>query len=262
MTDNVRTDQAVAHLTRLLDDPGAHLYADTHVNCHVVPLFDTDVAHLRALLAEYDQLTGKLDHDEVRRLRSLMAELAFERGRQLAKWGDQRHPDGTSLKNDDWRDHVSGQCQRAAAEGRVTWAHILQEEFVEALAEVDPVKIRAELLQVAAVCAAWIGDIDRRHPASPEVHADDPGAELHIDVSIEDGDQVSTWRCPVCKNTVSVRSELLDWARQQIARYAPHTDCQPPEPPPTDSVHDDQADEAEACLADYERGDDDPDLHP
>lgn len=87
-----------------------------------------------------------------------------ERSAQLAKWGDQRHPDGTNLDNAGWREHARSLCQKAAAEGRVTWAHILQEEFVEALAETDPVKIRAELVQVAAVCAAWISDIDRRDP--------------------------------------------------------------------------------------------------
>lgn len=85
-----------------------------------------------------------------------------ERAAQLAKWGDQRHPDGTNLDNAGWREHARKICQQAAAEGRVTWAHILQEEFVEALAEVDPAKIREELVQVASVCAAWISDINRR----------------------------------------------------------------------------------------------------
>jgi hypothetical protein len=85
-----------------------------------------------------------------------------ERARQLDKWGDQRHPDGTNLDNSGWRDHARKICQQAAAEGRVTWAHILQEEFVEALAEVEPEPLRAELIQIAAVCAAWIYDIDRR----------------------------------------------------------------------------------------------------
>jgi hypothetical protein len=100
--------------------------------------------------------------DEARRTRNFLRDVDAERLRQIDKWGDQRHPDGTNLKNSDWRDHVQGQCRRAAAEDRVTWAHILQEEFVEALAEVEPDKIRTELIQVAAVCAAWISDIDRR----------------------------------------------------------------------------------------------------
>jgi hypothetical protein len=89
-------------------------------------------------------------------------EIVRERIAQDAKWGEQNHPDGTNLKNDGWREHARSQCQKAAAEGRVTWAHILQEEFVEALAEVEPDKLRTELVQVAAVAQAWIEAIDRR----------------------------------------------------------------------------------------------------
>jgi hypothetical protein len=35
----------------------------------------------------------------------------------------------------------------------------------EAFAESDPTKLRAELIQVAAICAAWIHDIDQRQVA-------------------------------------------------------------------------------------------------
>jgi hypothetical protein len=43
----------------------------------------------------------------------------------------------------------------------VTWAHILTEEFYEALAEADPEKLREELVQVAAVAVAWVECLDR-----------------------------------------------------------------------------------------------------
>ncbi|MEY9934267.1 hypothetical protein ABH926_008932 [Catenulispora sp. GP43] len=39
---------------------------------------------------------------------------------------------------------------------------MLLEEVYEALAEVDPAALRAELVQVAAVAAAWVEDIDSR----------------------------------------------------------------------------------------------------
>lgn len=97
---------------------------------------------------------------------AVLDEIRVERERQDEKWGEQNHPDGTNLKNDGWRTHAREQCQRAAAEGRVTWAHILQEEFVEALAEVGPAKLRAELIQVAAVAVAWIEALDRRERTS------------------------------------------------------------------------------------------------
>jgi hypothetical protein len=95
---------------------------------------------------------------------SVLGEVAVERARQDARWGEQSHADGTNLDNAEWRDHSRDLTQRAADEGRVTWAHILQEEFVEALAEVEPARIRAELIQVAAVAVAWAEAIDRRTP--------------------------------------------------------------------------------------------------
>ncbi|MEU0665707.1 hypothetical protein ABZ508_26475 [Streptomyces lavendulocolor] len=85
-----------------------------------------------------------------------------ERQRQLAKWGDQRHRDGTRASNREWADEARAACQHAADEDALSWAAILYEEFTEVLAEEDPAKLRAELVQVAAVCAAWISDLDRR----------------------------------------------------------------------------------------------------
>lgn len=92
----------------------------------------------------------------------VLAEVAHERTTQDARWGQQNHPDGTSAENADYAAHVRATCQQAAAEGRVTWAHILTEEVGEAFAETNPAKLRAELLQVAAVAAAWVEAIDRR----------------------------------------------------------------------------------------------------
>ncbi|WP_328860908.1 hypothetical protein [Streptomyces sp. NBC_00306] len=89
-----------------------------------------------------------------------------ERQAQLAKWGEQHHRDGTNLANRDWADHARAACQHAADEDALSWAAILYEEFTEALAETDPVKLRTELVQVAAVCAAWIADIDSRPAGS------------------------------------------------------------------------------------------------
>lgn len=88
-----------------------------------------------------------------------------ERARQIARFGDQRHPDGTDLPGDRARaDNAREVCQAMAQRGQTTWRGILDEEVAEAKAESDPAKLRAELLQVAAVCAAWIYDIDRRTP--------------------------------------------------------------------------------------------------
>ncbi|MFC9429290.1 NUDIX hydrolase [Streptomyces sp. NPDC056987] len=95
--------------------------------------------------------------------RSVLAEIAGERRRQDDKFGTQNHPDGTGLpvyqhSARRYRDHAD----RAAASGTLAWRDVLQEEVHEALAESDPVRLRAELVQVAAVAAAWIEAIDRR----------------------------------------------------------------------------------------------------
>lgn len=89
-----------------------------------------------------------------------------ERQRQLAKFGDQNHPDGTGNKGQqEDADRARQWCEAAFGSGYGTWADILDEEVAEAKAERDPAKLRAELLQVAAVCAAWIWAIDNRPTA-------------------------------------------------------------------------------------------------
>lgn len=98
-----------------------------------------------------------------------MVDVLAERARQDVKWGEQDHPDGTgpglivfgdgagSLeKRARWR------TDTAARYGRLTYEQILTEEWAEAVAQDDPVKLRAELVQVAAVAIAWVEAIDRR----------------------------------------------------------------------------------------------------
>lgn len=96
----------------------------------------------------------------------ILAQVSEERDNQLAKWGEQHHPDGTGSPEQqfqaDWDRQV---CKQADELGRLTWADILQEEVSEAFAEGDAAKLRAELVQVAAVAAAWIEDIDSRDSA-------------------------------------------------------------------------------------------------
>jgi hypothetical protein len=87
----------------------------------------------------------------------------WERFKQDRKFGKQNHPDGTPLEGyiinaDFYRDR----CNKAAAAGRLSWDVIFLEEVYEALSESDPEKLKAELIQVAAVAAAWIEAIDRR----------------------------------------------------------------------------------------------------
>lgn len=96
-------------------------------------------------------------------LRRHMVDLDSERKRQLEKFGDQHHPDGTGLNYQrQLADEERTACQTAFRDGHGTWRHVLDEEVAEAFAESDPARLRAELVQVSAVCAAWIADIDSR----------------------------------------------------------------------------------------------------
>ena len=122
-------------------------------------------------------------------MNDVLTEIAAERKRQDAKWGEQNHSDTDPVilwrltaEGGGWRPDMVAQriaeeheiptgrrarhlCQNAASGGRVTWAHILIEEVAEAVdatVETDPALLRAELVQVAAVAVAWIEAIDRR----------------------------------------------------------------------------------------------------
>lgn len=100
----------------------------------------------------------------VARLSYAEGSIRRERYAQDAKWGPQNYPDGTGISTQD-RDMAASHKRKvddAASNGTLTWRLILLEEVAEAFAENDPAKLRAELVQVAAVATAWIEDIDRR----------------------------------------------------------------------------------------------------
>ncbi len=98
-----------------------------------------------------------------------LVDVLAERARQDAKWGQQDHPDGTGPGTvilgsyaDSMAERAKWRTERSATLGTVTFEEILTEEWAEAVAEDDPVKLRAELVQVAAVAVQWVEAIDRR----------------------------------------------------------------------------------------------------
>lgn len=112
---------------------------------------------------------------------TVLDEIAAEQARQDAKWGQQNHPDydphdiDTVVRNeyafraDRWKEINARRAESGCevkhlfpAESCTAWDGVLLEEVYEALAEEDPAKIRAELIQVAAVAATWVEAIDRR----------------------------------------------------------------------------------------------------
>lgn len=103
----------------------------------------------------------------------VLERVSDERGRQFRKHGDQRHlPNGTG----GWYAGVLARQARAttdanAADGTVTFADVLREEVLEALAESDDEALLEELVQVAAVAVQWVEAIVARTPRR------DPGVE-------------------------------------------------------------------------------------
>lgn len=94
--------------------------------------------------------------------RDCLDDVFKEREQQHLKWGRQDHADGTGGGGrDTWETIARNSCDRATREGRLTWAHILDEEAAEALAETDKERLYIELTQVAAVAVAWLEKLRR-----------------------------------------------------------------------------------------------------
>ena len=95
----------------------------------------------------------------------VLAEVAAERNRQIAKWGDGMPRGGFGRPVSAWdRVTVEGAKRRhdaAAERGSCSMRLVLEEEIAEVFAE-EPGSLsqRAELVQVAAVCVKWIEAID------------------------------------------------------------------------------------------------------
>ena len=95
-------------------------------------------------------------------------DVAEERRLQDEKWGPvQSIPNGTGPCTGRafgvYRELLE-EARLDNDEGEATFESVLAEEFCEAMLEDDPVKLRAELVQVAAVAVKWIEHIDRRAP--------------------------------------------------------------------------------------------------
>lgn len=117
------------------------------------------------------------------RASTAIADSLAERERQLAKWGDQSHACVPwELPNRGYDERMIAQqleraakadCDREFKAGRGTWWHIANEELAEVLAA-PPEKRREELVQLTAVCLAWLEDIDnKRQDIDNSVRDDD-----------------------------------------------------------------------------------------
>lgn len=104
---------------------------------------------------------------------TVLDEIELEMQRQDATWGITDHADApSSLPTAAYlalgvppAATARSVLEAAFASGNGTWAHILIEELSEAIDEAavgNTARLRAELVQVAAVAAQWAAAIDRR----------------------------------------------------------------------------------------------------
>lgn len=93
----------------------------------------------------------------------VLRDIADERDRQNQLFPDQQIPDGTqSIVMSGIANIIKEMNSRLDERGHLTWRDVLAEEVAEAFSEEDVDALRKELVQVAAVAARWIEDIDRR----------------------------------------------------------------------------------------------------
>lgn len=93
----------------------------------------------------------------------VLQEVAAERRRQHAQWGEQNLRDFRYRGGEtDLIKSTEIIRQMANSDEKPSWALVLLEEVAEAIEECCPPKMRAELVQVAAVAVQWIEAIDRR----------------------------------------------------------------------------------------------------
>jgi hypothetical protein len=100
---------------------------------------------------------------------TVLEDIREERRRQVERWGVQSHPDLSEYPRATLRDLFAERADYWKRRNdnpskglELDWTGILLEEVYEALAEESPARLRAELVQAAAVAVAWIEDIDTR----------------------------------------------------------------------------------------------------
>ncbi len=104
-----------------------------------------------------------LSYEQSVKIDDILDEIYAERVRQLQKWGVQNHSNfPEDFDHDDVKSFANDlklENGLYAEEGTLSWYGILMEELAEAFCEEDDGKLEEELIQVAAVVAAWIEDI-------------------------------------------------------------------------------------------------------
>lgn len=160
-------------LMDILRDPDAVVSVSGLVAGYATDVWETvpadDTSLPEKLLAWRDAAVQRALATAVNGVRAhALNDIADERARQVAKWGEQHRVDHTGGAHYDELAELSKKvCQGAerSMPGGASWRMVLHEEVSEAFAETDPDQLRAELVQVAAVAVAWVEDLDSRKAA-------------------------------------------------------------------------------------------------
>ncbi len=164
-----------------LGHPGEHTYAPPEPEPRTLAVVDSHTVTVngvnhRALVGDGEDARGRREvarhHQEVQvstyldmiAVHAVLADVAVERERQRAKFGDQSTlPMGTGHPQAiHERGAAKRRCAYAVRNGGLTFSDILEEEFWEAMAEEDPARLEAELIQVAAVAVQMIEALRRK----------------------------------------------------------------------------------------------------
>lgn len=116
---------------------------------------------------EYSQLTGQCQTLDV------LDEVSAERAQQFDQYSTNENlADGTGGQwmwpyTADGAPEIEAVLRAdyetyEARAGAPTWMHLVREEVAEAFAETDEERLRAELIQVAALCVSWVEKMDAR----------------------------------------------------------------------------------------------------
>jgi hypothetical protein len=143
-------------------------------------------------------------YEDVRAAMKVAVEVLDELDRAVAKFPGQHLASGTGedvvwvpgkwATAREMANVLRARTDVASEDGTLTWRHVLLEELAEALAESDPAKLRAELVQVAAMCLRWILDLD--DPDLP-VYFTSPSGRLRREVArdVDGNATVQQYRC-------------------------------------------------------------------
>lgn len=118
---------------------------------------------------KYSQLTGQCQTLDV------LAEVSAERAQQFDQYSTNENLEDGTGPNAVWvspitywsASHIEKMFREdyetyEALTGAPTWMHLVREEVAEAFAETDQERLRAELIQLAALCVSWVEKMDTR----------------------------------------------------------------------------------------------------